>query len=87
MLLRFEFIGKQENETVFGHKFDTSEDNVKVWLEENNIHESIVDYAGLVPENFVLSFETVKEIFSIIKSYKVLHSINEFVYKEFYLEN
>lgn len=64
LLTRIEFIGKnQKGETVSGYKFATSLEEVKNWLEENNIFEYIVEVCGWVPEPLVLDFDVVREAY------------------------
>lgn len=86
LLTRVEFIGKNKHkETVFGHKFATSFEEVKLWLEENEILEYIVEICGWVPEELVLNFDTVRQAYEEFDNFgvfsAVLKQMNTFMQK------
>lgn len=58
--IRFDFIGKQNGETVSGHYFTSEgETGIGKWLNEQKIYPHIFGEAGLVPEDFILPWEMV----------------------------
>ena len=63
LLTRIEFVGKDsDGETVSGHKFDTSIENVEHWLEEQGIKQHIVELGLLPPDDLVIEYDKVLEV-------------------------
>jgi len=67
LLTRIEFIGlDSEGNTVLGHKFDTSSENVRQWLSENGINQAIIELCGYLPvDDLWLTFEEVQALYNM----------------------
>jgi len=91
-VIRWEFIGvDKEGNTCTGHKFcSRGEEEITAWAKEHGIEKLYCGYAGLVPDDFVLDFDIVEEIFNRIPEHtriQVLHALNRFVKRQLEEEN
>lgn len=93
MSIRFEFIGIQNNEDVYGHKFIKSIQELEDWLKEQRITEYYFAPCGFLPDNYVVSFRMAKLFLGkehYVKSgtkIGLLHAFNELCLSDYDLED
>jgi hypothetical protein len=80
-VIRYEFIGKDQNgDTVYGHKFAPGVHSVEAWLDEQQIHNRVVAFCGLVPEDFILEYDTVSALWQKFQgNIEIIHQANAMI--------
>lgn len=78
MLTRYEFIGLQDGDTVFGHRYAHTKSEMFQWLQDQHIHKFVWGYAGFVPEELALDYQFIAAMFQVIgkNNTALLHHMN-----------
>ena len=79
LLTRYEFIGLQNGETVYGHSYRKNKEDFIQWLGSQGITKCVTGYAGFVPEDLVLTYQFVAAMFEVTgkKNTALLHYMNQ----------